>query len=163
MLRDTGAPIALNTLAKRASVGVGTVYRHFPTSKALLEAIAAEGLGELEAEIREAAAETDPWAAVERIVRAQVRLEVRHDSLREVLAVATSTDPGTRHMKTEMARLVGEILERASAAGVLHAAVTPNELTNMLCGVGYTARLTPGRAEEVAELYVKILLHGFRA
>ncbi|NUT95611.1 MAG: TetR/AcrR family transcriptional regulator [Saccharothrix sp.] len=162
MLREGGHPVALNALAHRAGVGVGTVYRHFPSSQELLEAIAFESLQELGAQIRQAAEEADAWAGFERVVRAQVRMEITHVGLREVLA-AVANHSDTERVKAEMAALVDDVIDRARAEGLLHAPVTATDLRDMLCGVGYAAAITPDRAEQVAGLYVDVILRGMRA
>jgi AcrR family transcriptional regulator len=161
MLEAEGHPIALNALARRAGVGVGTVYRHFRNSQELLEALAFDALRELEAEIRAAAAEPDAWTGLERVVHAQVRLEVAHVGMREVLATASSDD-ATAAAKAEMATLVDDIVQRTWAAGQLHVRITAHDLRNMLCGVGYAAAITPDRAAQTAQQHARILLRGLR-
>src|SRR5487761_1103632 len=52
--------LPLNAIARLAGVGVGTVYRHFPTRQALLEALVADAFAELIDVSRAAAAEPDP-------------------------------------------------------------------------------------------------------
>ncbi|MGI5238486.1 TetR/AcrR family transcriptional regulator [Dactylosporangium sp. CA-139066] len=163
MLEADGHPVALNALARRAGVGVGTVYRHFPTSQALLEAVAFEALEQLRAELVEAAGDPDPWAGLERVVRAQVRMEVAHVGVREVLATAVAADPRTAAAMTDMAGLVEALLGRAWDAGVLHARVGAADLRNILCGVGYTAGLVPERAEATAAFFADVVLRGLRA
>ena len=56
----------MDDVARRAKVGVGTVYRHFPTKEALLEALAREHFETLTRWAREAEAAPDPWAGVRR-------------------------------------------------------------------------------------------------
>lgn len=161
MLEADGYPMALNTLARRAGVGVGTVYRHFRNSEELLEALAFDVLQELKAEIRAAAEETDAWTGLERVVHAQVRMEIAHVGVREVLATASSYEVTTT-AKAEMATLVDDIVQRAWTASQLHVRITAHDLRNMLCGVGYAAAITPDRAQQAAEQHARILLRGLR-
>jgi AcrR family transcriptional regulator len=161
MLQSDGHPVALNALARRAGVGVGTVYRHFPTSQDLLEAVASEALEELHTQIREASGEADAWTGLERVIRAQVRMEVRHVGMREVLASAAARRD-TEATKVDMAALVDDLITRARAAGILNTAITATDLRNILCGVGYTAGIDADRADEIAETYVEIILAGLR-
>src|SRR3954462_12559974 len=63
-LVDAGTPIQLNDVARAATVGVATVYRHFPTPKALLETLATAGLEALVAHAERALATEDPWPAL---------------------------------------------------------------------------------------------------
>lgn len=162
MLELDGPPVAMNALAKRAGVGVGTVYRHFPTSHDLLGALAADALGELEAEIAAAAAEGDPWRGIERVVAAQVRVELDGAGVREVLAASTD-ESAAGSLKEAMAVQVDDLLARAWDAGRLTMRLSARHLRDLLCGVGYAAALAPeAERRRAAELYAQIVLRGLR-
>jgi AcrR family transcriptional regulator len=162
MVQTEGPPIALNELARRAEVGVGTVYRHFANSQSLLEAVAAQEVGELLDVVREAVTDTDAWNGLARIARAHVALEVQRAGVREVLAASTTSDPSVAALKAEMVQLVDGLLDRARAAGQLRPGLSAVDLTRILCGVGYAASLDPARAAETAEVHLGALLRGLR-
>lgn len=63
-LVDEGTPLQLNDVARRAGLGVGTVYRHFATPEALLETVAAPCLEALAAHGRQALTDADPWRSL---------------------------------------------------------------------------------------------------
>src|SRR3712207_3163298 len=63
-LVDQETPIQLNDVARAASVGVATVYRHFPTPEALLETIAAPGLEALLRHAEDALGDDQAWPAL---------------------------------------------------------------------------------------------------
>ena len=58
---ESGLEAQVDEIARRAGVGVGTVYRHFPTKEALYEALAADHFLRLAATAREALGGADPW------------------------------------------------------------------------------------------------------
>ena len=62
---ERGLEAQMDEIARAAGVGVGTVYRHFETKEALLEAVALEPLGELIERCRAALEEADAGAALE--------------------------------------------------------------------------------------------------
>src|SRR5436309_8119877 len=61
LFADQGLDAQMPDVAKAAKVGVGTVYRHFPTKDALIAALAAERFGRLAEEAREGIAADDAW------------------------------------------------------------------------------------------------------
>ena len=60
---EHGREAQMDDVARRAGVGVGTVYRHFPTKEALVEALAVDALRAIAAAAEEALAIEDPWEA----------------------------------------------------------------------------------------------------
>src|SRR5687768_11863989 len=65
---EQGRDAQVDDVARRAKVGVGTVYRHFPTKEALLEALVRDRFAQLAEWALEALEEEDAWAAFERVV-----------------------------------------------------------------------------------------------
>ncbi|GII59069.1 TetR family transcriptional regulator [Planotetraspora thailandica] len=159
LLESAGLPVQYNDLARRAGVGVGTVYRHFPTSRSLLEAMAAEPFRELLDLARASIDEPDPWEAVERVLRAQVRLEIEHAGVREVLATTADEHPDTAAMKAELDQITDGLLSRARRAGRVRDDVEAADLRLLVCGVGYAARIAYGTP---ADLYLRVLIDGLR-
>src|SRR3954462_12789547 len=58
---EAGREAQMDDVARRAMVGVGTVYRHFPTKEALIEAIALDAFEQIAQRAREALEQADPW------------------------------------------------------------------------------------------------------
>ncbi|MFF3754936.1 TetR/AcrR family transcriptional regulator [Streptomyces sp. NPDC002018] len=155
-------PLQLNELARRAGVGVGTVYRHFASSRSLLETLALEPFHELLDIARAAVAEPDPWTALERLLYAQVRLEVEHNGVREVLAAAADEQPDTAALKAELDALTDGLLRRARSAGAVRDGVDAADIRSLLCGIGYAARIAGSAPDEAAERYLRVLADGLR-
>ena len=70
----------------RREVGVGTVYRHFPTKEALAEAIAADHFDRLAASAREALENPDPWEGFSTFLRSSAQVQAGDRALAEVMA-----------------------------------------------------------------------------
>ncbi|MEV7684096.1 TetR/AcrR family transcriptional regulator [Streptomyces sp. NPDC088341] len=155
-------PLQLNELARRAGVGVGTVYRHFASSRSLLETLALEPFHELLDIARAAVDEPDPWAALERLLHAHVRLETEHNGVREVLAATADEQPDTAALKAELDALTDGLLRRARSAGAVRDGVDATDIRSLLCGIGYAARISGSAPDEAAERYLRVLADGLR-
>src|SRR3954453_17904620 len=64
LFADRGLSATLHDIAARAGVGVGTIYRHFPDKKPLIDAIFEEHLAELTALFEQGLADEDPWQSI---------------------------------------------------------------------------------------------------
>ena len=83
-------------IAQRAGVGMGTLYRRFPTKHDLVQAVIEESLGAFVAAAEEALAERDPWTGFTRFVERVLELQTENRALREVLAGTETARRATR-------------------------------------------------------------------
>ncbi len=160
---DEGTPIQLNDVAKAASVGVATVYRHFPSPESLMEAVAAPGLESLETLAEQALAKDDPWTALEDFLLDAAHASITDASIPAVMA-APSVLPATVERKHRLGRLFGELLARAQAHGAVSPTLTAADVAPLMCAVAYAARLRSCDSVEAraahARRYLSILLRG---
>src|SRR5919202_6607745 len=134
-----GAEASLEAVARRAGVGIGTLYRHFPTREALYEAVyrrEVEQLVELAAELRAAAG---PAEALRRWMRANVEFIATKKGMVATLALAAdgSSDLAAYSLD-RLTRAVGELLCAAVEAGEIRADIGPEDLLRALVGLCYT-------------------------
>ncbi|ASO19069.1 Transcriptional regulator, TetR family [Actinoalloteichus hoggarensis] len=153
--------LQLNTIARLAGVGVGTVYRHFPDRHALMEALSAERFDELVAEARAAAGEPDAVAGLHRLLRSTLACLLADPRLAAVLKSADDAEVRTSAMKAELDEVVAGLLERACRAGAVRADVGADDLRRLLCGVEHAVRAGDGDARR-AQLYLDVLVVGLR-
>lgn len=153
--------LQLNELARQAGVGVGTVYRNFPTRQALLEALADDRFEQLLAEVEAATAEPDAWTALTRLTRAAVAMALAEPGLAEVMVTEEDAGAGTTDRKRRLDAATDNLLRRARQDGRLAAEVDAEDLRRLLCGVLHAAANSP-EPEVAAERYLTILLHGLR-
>jgi AcrR family transcriptional regulator len=115
---DSGPDAAMEEIASRAGVGVGTLYRRFPTREALYEGVAAYVLGRLTDAGREAvAAHSDPFEALRRLMH--VSLDLNVGSVLPALMSRFDFDAVLEEVRADNADLVGTLLERARAEGLI--------------------------------------------
>jgi AcrR family transcriptional regulator len=139
-----GASVTVESIARRAGVGVGTVYRHFPTKEALFEAIIITSFQELVEEARRLADASEPGAAfygyLERVFAVSEASKAIKDALgRSELELSTTANETFRALESA----VGHLLVRAQDAGEARSDVSINELFALLggaCHASHTLR-----------------------
>lgn len=153
--------LQLNTIARLAGVGVGTVYRHFPTRHALWEALSAERFAELVDEARAAAADPDARAGLHRVLRFALDRALSDGGFAAVLGSATDVDGRTSAMKAEFDQTMAELLDRARRAGAIRSDIEAEDVRRLLCGIEHAVRSGDSDPARTAT-YLNILLDGLR-
>jgi AcrR family transcriptional regulator len=140
---EIGPDASTEEVAHRAGVGIGTVFRHFPTKELLLEAVLVTRLERLAARAGELAEDTDPGAAFFGLIDAVVELAGAKQALSEALAVAGVDVAATAAPVKEQLRAAAEVLlHGAQEAGVVRPDLSGDELMALLVGVARTAEQT---------------------
>jgi AcrR family transcriptional regulator len=130
-----GLAVPIDEIARRAGVGAGTVYRHFPTKESLFRAVAANRIEQILEHARALTDERDPGDALFAFLATLVAEAATDQGLVEALAgegfdlADAAPDAEERFMAT-----LGDLLDRAQAAGAVRADVTPRDLKTLLVG-----------------------------
>jgi AcrR family transcriptional regulator len=131
-----GADASLEAVARRAGVGIGTLYRHFPTREALYEAVyrrEVEQLGDLAEELKN---EPKPVDALRRWLRSTVEFVATKKGMMAALALAAHGSPELNsYSRDRLTKAVGALLDRAVAAGEIRSDVSPEDLVRALIGM----------------------------
>jgi AcrR family transcriptional regulator len=157
----SGANINLDDIAKRAGVGAGTLYRHFPTREALLEAVYRTEVEKLAAAEREFSEKMSPVEAL----RAWMLLFVDYIATKQIIAAALNTLLGgpSKVFEASRAQAIGAIhalVERAIESGDIRPDLDPLDLLRALIGVSNVASV-PDWPQSARRL-VDILILGSR-
>ena len=155
---EGGESTALEEIARRAGVGIGTLYRNFPNRQALLEALYVE---EVEEMCRSAAEldDADPWHAL----NAWFERFISYIATKRALAAELQNylDPGAPLFQVCRASLfeAGEpLLKRAQEAGMVRPDVTIAEVIQLVVGIAKIPSSEPGQTEHL----LRIALDGLR-
>jgi AcrR family transcriptional regulator len=154
-----GAHVQMDDVAGAAGVGVGTVYRHFPTKDALIEALVAEKFRVTTENIRAALEIEDPWEGFCAALRNNAEVMAADAGLREALI---RLGPIARHTDVDRAELhevAGAIIHRAQAAGALRDDVTVDDIGALMAGLCTTM----AHPELNWRRHLELLLDGLRA
>ncbi|HME37998.1 MAG TPA: TetR/AcrR family transcriptional regulator [Steroidobacteraceae bacterium] len=156
-----GAAASLDDIARQAGIGSGTLYRHFPTRDALIEAVYRSEVEKLAAAEQRFAASMPPLEAL----RAWMLLFIEHVSDKRLIIPAMDTVAGGVARLIEGARPLVHTafvacVKRAIASGDLSTDTHPDDFVRALVGVFHTTAL-PGW-EQSARRLVDILIAGSR-
>ncbi|MBD3777658.1 MAG: TetR/AcrR family transcriptional regulator [Micrococcales bacterium] len=135
------ADLRLNEVARAAGVGVGTVYRHFPTVDALVEALTAGTVEQALDAARTALRTEDAGAAFHGFLSAMLDLLLADDGLQPVLLAADGSSSEVGRAKAELTETAATLLDRAQRAGAVRAELTLGQLMHLVCGIEHVVRL----------------------
>jgi AcrR family transcriptional regulator len=157
---EYGLDAQVDDVAGRAGVGVGTVYRHFPTKEALIEAVAAAGYEEICAIARESLELDDPWQAFSDFMWRGARLHRDDRAQCELNSVRPDVVRRVAGDKRELRGLVAELIERGQAAKAIRADLAAEDMPMIWCSLGAAQQHSEG---DEWERYLEVVLDGLRA
>jgi AcrR family transcriptional regulator len=156
-----GPDASLEAVAKGAGVGIGTLYRHFPTREALFEAVYRREVQQLADLAEQLKLEATPAEALRRWLRSNVEFVATKRGMSAALALAAHGSSELSAFSFDrLTRAVGELLERAVAAGEIRADISAEDLLRALVGMCYMHD-KPGWQASVLRL-VDVFIDGLR-
>jgi AcrR family transcriptional regulator len=159
---EQGVDAQMDDVARRADVGVGTVYRHFPTKEALLNALSDEVFAVVAVYVRTLLTLDDPWEAFTRALWFGAEKTAGDRAFTEILAAARKFPPRTCPGKEDLLVTTGELMERCKAAGVMREDAMVEDVGLLMCGVGSASQMEhPVR--DAWRRHLAIMLDGLRA
>ncbi|TVT23932.1 TetR/AcrR family transcriptional regulator, partial [Amycolatopsis acidiphila] len=135
--------LQLNTIARLAGVGVGTVYRHFPGRQALLEAVSSASLEKLAERAESAATGAEPLAELHELLRFALTRALNELGFAEVLESPSAADARTTALKSRFDRALGKLLRRATQDGHVRADLRASDIRRLLGGTTHALRCGP--------------------
>jgi AcrR family transcriptional regulator len=161
---EFGKELPMEELARRAGVGVGTVYRHFPNKDALLDALVTDQLTMLVERTREALARDDAWEAFRDLVRKGAAVQAEDLAFCEV-AMARKNESGSDPivaLRTELETETAKLLERAQAEGKMRRDFTIEDVPVMFASIAAAVRMMED-SPAAWQRHVEFTLDGLRA
>jgi AcrR family transcriptional regulator len=157
-IAEHGLDAQMDDIAARAGVGVGTVYRHFPTKEALLEALVGERWRTLAEGAGPAFEADDPWEGLKDFLWRSARMHEQNRAWCQLAAAATF-EYG-RDEQQELIHVTGELVKRAQKAGLVRPDLTAQDVGMLMCG---TCGVIQTTGDERWERFFEIALEGLRA
>jgi len=148
---EAGTSAPLEDIAQRAGVGIGTLYRHFPTRQALLEAVYVD---EVEAMARAAddLSELPPWEALSQWLHQYVGFAATKKALNEALLEAAPDSNVLGACRAALAAAGTSLVERAQQAGVVRADTSFTDVGRLVAGIAMVPTTDPEQKERLLDL-----------
>lgn len=157
-----GIGVPVDVIAKRAGLGIGTLYRHFPTKQSLFEAIVLARIEHMTALARSLADADDPGDAFFHFVRDMVEHGAKKKDFIEALAQSgVDVRAAATRAKTEMKTAWAHLLERAQAAGAVRKDVGLREVGALVMGA-FTSLDHIGADRACRDRVFEVLCDGLR-
>ena len=157
---ERGSEASMEEIAKRADVGVGTLYRHFPRRIDLVEAVYREDVDGIVALAADVSERLEPWAALEAWLQGFVRyaeskrtfLDELHEAFQKCPEIAVRS-------REKIGAAAGAVLGRAQEAGVARTDMDQHDLMQLVGGMCMARNATLSSNERL----LTFLLDGIRA
>jgi AcrR family transcriptional regulator len=135
---EHGSAAQIDEIARRAGVGVGTLYRHFPTKDALVGELVRIKLGDFAARARAKFEEDErPWESFAELLREQAEIAARDASQQRM--IFAMTHEALEQAAPTIAELIAAnqaLIDRAKAAGVVREDLVVEDIRTLMCGLG---------------------------
>jgi AcrR family transcriptional regulator len=156
---ELGLDAQMEDVARRAGVGVGTVYRHFPTKDALVRALVVVQMEEMAALGPRflAAAEEDGWEALAGWVRECGEAHVRDRALSQVLSTQPASSFIDVAMDTGLMKVGAQLLRAAQKAGAARLDLVATDIGLAMCGL---SAVLESFGEAGGRRYLEMMLAG---
>jgi AcrR family transcriptional regulator len=158
---DKGQDAQMDDIARRAKVGVGTVYRHFPTKDALLEELVRETFRELAQMWLEALERPDAWDTFVELMWRAAELHADDRAFTEVIAEAKMAVADEAAEATGLTRALMHMVRRCQAEGTMRADLELEDLQALFCGLGAVMARDPGDGR-IWRRYLTLMIDGLR-
>ncbi|WP_345631139.1 TetR/AcrR family transcriptional regulator [Rugosimonospora acidiphila] len=152
---EHGPEAPLDDIAKRAAVGPGTLYRHFPTRESLLVGVYQDDLETLSAQADKLAESLPPEEALTAWLRLQLDyVKHRRGFSAAVKAIMGLEAPAMNYCRNLMRGSLIRLLEPAKAAGVIRAGVEAPDVLRLVHGVAMACESAPDDGERLLDYVI---------
>ena len=157
-----GVDVSVEDIVHHAGLGMGTLYRHFPTKEELVDAVLEDAFAEIVAAAEQAAAEDDAWAGFIGFLERVFEQHAANRGLKDALA---TRGHGLRReaMRARIRPLVRRMIERAQEQGTLRRDFVVEDMPLLFWTTDRVIEETAADAPDYWRRYLGLLLDGLRA
>jgi AcrR family transcriptional regulator len=162
LFAEQGLDAQMPDVAKAANVGVGTVYRHFPTKDCLIAALVRERFDRFAERAHEDLESEDAWEGFCDFIRFAAQMQADDRGLEEVMGSRPEMME-TAATEVGLPELADRLVKRAQASGQLRRDLDWQDVPMIACGLGCVTQDTPSESVGRWPRLVEIILDGLRA
>ncbi|WP_432934202.1 TetR/AcrR family transcriptional regulator [Microbispora sp. CA-135349] len=155
----SGHDVQMSEVARAAGVGVGTLYRKFPTREALIEAVAEHRAVEIIATARRLTGAGDPAEGLARFLHHMGEVLADDRGMSEVVEKAMGSSEPREETREALLAIAAELIDRARASGAVRQEVTTEDVNMVICGLAAVIRNAAGDWRR----YIEVALDGLRS
>jgi AcrR family transcriptional regulator len=159
---DEGLCVTLDEIARRAGVGVGTVYRRFPDKEQLIDALFEDQMTEFATLADECLCDQDPWDGLVRFLEQACHTHACDRGLKEVALSGIHGRERIARARELMFPLVVRLVKRAQADGSLRPDIEPTDVPLLQLMLGALSEVTRDVDPEIWRRYLGIVVDGLR-
>jgi AcrR family transcriptional regulator len=139
---ERGLAADVREIARRAGVGVATVYRHFPTKDDLVQATLGDDLAEWSATTQRAAAAEDAWLGLAAFVEQTLATMARHRAILDGISTSTEAPAAFDACQAHLREALSGLVRRAHRQGTLRPDVSATDIGLQILALGRIIQLT---------------------
>ena len=162
LFADEGLEAQMPDVAKVARVGVGTVYRHFPTKEDLIAVLVGQRFERLAEKAREGLEAEDAWQGICEFIRFSAEIQADDRGLCEVMGSRPDLMEAAA-LEVGLPELCDRLVKRAQRSGDLRRDLAWEDVPMIACGLGRITQADVGPAKGRWPRLVEIILDGLRA
>lgn len=162
IFREQGASAPVEEIARGAEVGMGTLYRHFPTKDALIDAIAVVRFAEMVEAGEEAVTNDDAAAGLEHLLHVVLQTQVQDRGFRDALGAVGVKGGEALALRDQLRGHMASLLRRAQAAGQFRDDLNGDDISALIWSTGRIVERAGDDSERLATRFQAVHLDGFR-
>jgi AcrR family transcriptional regulator len=162
VLAKCGPEAQMDDIARKAKVGVGTVYRHFPTKEALIAALMAERFEQITGFVEAGLEDPDPWNGFVHSLWQGAQLGANDRAISGLFSERVAMLAEVQASTERLNRAAAELIRRAQAAGTMRPDVTVDDVPVFMCGL-MQAMHQFDRDPDAWRRHLQLIVDGLRA
>ena len=162
VLAKCGPEAQMDDIARKAKVGVGTVYRHFPTKEALIQALMVERFEQITRFVEAGLDDPDPWHGFVESLWQGAQLGANDRAISALFGQRVAQLAAVQAATTRLNAAAAELIRRAQAAGTMRPDVTVEDVPVFMCGI-MQAMHQFDRDPEAWRRHLQLVVDGLRA
>jgi AcrR family transcriptional regulator len=160
---EWGLNAALEKIARRAGVGIATLYRRFPTRANLIAASFERNMADYAAAAEHALENPDPWVGFSWLINELCAMQAAEAGLKDLITMKFPTSSAAENLKSQGQASLEQLIQRAQEQGTLRADFVSGDVSMLLLANAGIVTTTREDAQETCRRFASYMIDAFRA